>query len=91
MAALQGYQIPMTQQALATDQLECVGIAREQAFLGNTRDRLCVDVVCIPGRRQSAREFCGTIPSLAEPERRYHRVCTLACGYELVALDELRG
>jgi hypothetical protein len=84
-----GYTKPgMTEQALATDQLECVGIARQQAFFDNKSDRLRAEAAYGLWRRQAAWDFYGVIPSLAELERRYRRVCMLARGYELAPLDE---
>jgi hypothetical protein len=84
-----GYAKPgMTEQALDKDQSECVGIAHQQAFLDNKRDRLRAETAYAPRRWQTAWDFYGVIPSLAELERRYHRVCMLARGYELAPLDE---
>jgi len=89
-----GYTKPgMTEQTLAADQLECIGIARQQAFLDNNRDRLAAEAAYAPWRWQAAPYFYGTIPygtipTLAERERRYRRVCMLARGYELVPLEE---
>ena len=84
-----GYAKPgMTEQALDKDQSECVGIAHQQAFLDNKRDRLRAETAYAPRRWQTAWDFYGVIPSLAELERRYRRVCMLARGYELAPLDE---
>jgi len=84
-----GYSKPgVTAQVRETDELECVGIARQQAFIDNKSDRLRAEAAYGPWRWQTAWDFYGVIPSLAELERRYRRVCMLARGYELVPLEE---
>ena len=84
-----GYTKPdMTEQAFATDQVECAELAREQAFLDNTRDRLRAETAYATQRRQSALDLYGTIPSFTELERRYRRICMLSRGYELAPLEE---
>ena len=84
-----GYTKPdMTEQASATDQVECAEIAREQAFLDNTRDRLRAETAYATRRRQPALDLYGTIPSFTDLQRRYRRICMLARGYELAPLEE---
>jgi hypothetical protein len=61
---------------------------REQAFLDNARDRFRADAAYAPGRRQAAREFYATIPSIGELQFRYRRICLLARGYQLTPLEE---
>jgi hypothetical protein len=84
-----GYTKPgMTEQTLATDQVECVGIARQQAFLDNNSDRLRAEAAYGPWRWQARPDYYPIIPSRVELEQRYRRVCMLARGYELVPMDE---
>jgi len=84
-----GYTKPgMTEQARETDELECVGIARQQAFLDYNSGRLRFEAAYAPWRWQAAPGYYGAIPSRAELERRYRRVCMLARGYEVVPLEE---
>ena len=78
----------MTEQTLAADELECVGIARQQAFLDNNRDRLRAEAAYGTWRWQAARDYYPIIPSRVDLEQRYRRVCMLARGYELAPLEE---
>lgn len=87
-----GYTKPeMTEQQLATDQQECAVIAREQAFLDNSRDRLRAESVYTGRRRDPTLDLYGVIPSRVELQSRYHRICMQARGYQLEPLEEQQG
>jgi hypothetical protein len=87
-----GYTKPeMTEQGLATDQTECAEIAREHAFLDNSRDRLRAETVYTGRRRDTDLYLYGTLPSLPELQTRYHRICMQARGYQLAPLEEEGG
>ena len=84
-----GYTKPeMTDQGLTTDQAECAAIARENAFLDNSRDRLRAEAAYSGRRRDAALYPYGTFPSFGELQNRYYRICMQARGYRLVPLEE---